>query len=179
MQCVWIILKPSPWPSLWNNCLSRNWSLVSKRLGATAQHHCCHWGKEEGRFRAGESGGECQKFPVHKRAVWTIHLYICCSAAQSCPTFYDPMDCSTPGFPVLHYLLVLAQTHVRWVGDAIKPSHPLSSPYTFSVWKCKTTLCMVLVSLRKWKQSCFKQRMIFRLNNQTLSSLLLKNSNSV
>ena len=38
------------------------------------------------------------------------------------------MDCSTPGFPVLHHLPELAQTHVRWVGDAIQPSHPLLSP---------------------------------------------------
>ena len=36
------------------------------------------------------------------------------------------MDCSTPGLPVLHYLLEFAQTHVHWVGDAIQPSHPLS-----------------------------------------------------
>ena len=40
----------------------------------------------------------------------------------------QPMDCSTPGFPVLHHLLELAETHVHWVGDAIQPSHPLSSP---------------------------------------------------
>ena len=39
-----------------------------------------------------------------------------------------PMDCSTPGFPVHHQLLELAQTHVHRVGDAIQPSHPLSSP---------------------------------------------------
>ena len=38
------------------------------------------------------------------------------------------MDCSTPGFPVLHHLPELAQTHVHWVSDAIKSSHPLSSP---------------------------------------------------
>ena len=38
------------------------------------------------------------------------------------------MDCSMPIFPVLHYLLELAQTHVQWVGDAIQPSHPVSSP---------------------------------------------------
>ena len=47
---------------------------------------------------------------------------------QLCPTLGDPMDCSMPGFPVLHYLPELAQTHVHWVDDAIKPSHPLSSP---------------------------------------------------
>ena len=50
------------------------------------------------------------------------------SVDQSCPTLCDPMDCSTPGFPVHHQLLELAQTHVRWVGDAPHPSHPLSSP---------------------------------------------------
>ena len=53
----------------------------------------------------------------------------CCSVTKLCPTLYDPMDCSIPGFPLLHYLLEVAQTHVHWVGDAIKPSHLLSSPY--------------------------------------------------
>ena len=38
------------------------------------------------------------------------------------------MDCSKPGFPVHHHLPELAQTHIHWVGDAIQPSHPLSSP---------------------------------------------------
>ena len=42
--------------------------------------------------------------------------------------FVTPMDCSTPGFPVLHHRLEFAQTHVHWVGDAIQPSHPLSPP---------------------------------------------------
>ena len=49
------------------------------------------------------------------------------SVAQSCPTICDPMDCSTPGFPVHHQLPELAQTHVHPVDDAIQPSHPLSS----------------------------------------------------
>ena len=52
----------------------------------------------------------------------------CCSASQSCPTLCDTMDCNTPGFPVLHYLPEFAQTHVRWVGVAIQPSHPLLPP---------------------------------------------------
>ena len=51
----------------------------------------------------------------------------CCSASQSCLTVRNPMDCSTPGFLVLHHLLELAQTHVNWVSDAIQPFHPLSS----------------------------------------------------
>ena len=49
----------------------------------------------------------------------------CCSVDKSCPTIFDPMDCSTPGFPVLHCLPEFAQTHVHWVSDAIQPSHPL------------------------------------------------------
>ena len=50
------------------------------------------------------------------------------SVAQSCPTLCDPMNCSTPGLPVHHQLPESTQTHVLWVGDAIQPSHPLSSP---------------------------------------------------
>ena len=48
--------------------------------------------------------------------------------AQLCPTLCDPMNCSTTGLPVHHQLLESTQAHVHWVGDAIQPSHPLSSP---------------------------------------------------
>ena len=50
------------------------------------------------------------------------------SVAQLCPILCDPMDCSMPRLPVHHQLLEFTQTHVHWVGDAIQPSHPLSSP---------------------------------------------------
>ena len=50
------------------------------------------------------------------------------SVAQSCPTLCNPMNCSMPGLPVHHQLLEFTQTHVHQVGDAIQPSHPLSSP---------------------------------------------------
>ena len=50
------------------------------------------------------------------------------SVAQSCLTLCDPMNCSTPGLPVHHQLPEFTQTHVHRVGDAIQPSHPLSSP---------------------------------------------------
>ena len=50
------------------------------------------------------------------------------SAAQSCPTLCDPMDCSTPGPPVHHQLPEFTQTHVHCASDAIQPSHLLSSP---------------------------------------------------
>ena len=52
----------------------------------------------------------------------------CCSGAKSCPTFCNTMDCSLPGFPVLHHLLEFTQTHVHWVSDATQPSHPLLPP---------------------------------------------------
>ena len=67
--------------------------------------------------------------PQHSTAV-AVH-------SRSCPTFSNPMDCSTPGFPVLHHLPEFAQTHVHLVGDAIQPSHPLppSSPtFSLSYW---------------------------------------------
>ena len=51
----------------------------------------------------------------------------CCSVAQSCPTLCGPVDCSTPGFPVPHYLLEFAQAHVHWFGDAIQPFRALLS----------------------------------------------------
>ena len=47
---------------------------------------------------------------------------------HSCLTLCDPMNCSTPGLPVHHQLSESTQTHVHWVGDAIRPSHPLLSP---------------------------------------------------
>ena len=50
------------------------------------------------------------------------------SVTQSCPTLCDPMNHSMPGLPVHHQLLESTHTHVHWVGDAIQPSHPLSSP---------------------------------------------------
>ena len=50
------------------------------------------------------------------------------SVAQSCPTLWYPMDCSTPGLPVHHQLPEFTQTHVLRVNDAIQPSHVLSSP---------------------------------------------------
>ena len=51
----------------------------------------------------------------------------CCSRslAKWCLTLCSLMDCSMAGFPVLHYLPESAQTHVRWISDAIQPSHPL------------------------------------------------------
>ena len=56
-----------------------------------------------------------------------LHDYFS-SVAQSCPTLCNPMNYSTPGLPVHHRLPEVTQTYVHRVGDAIQPSHPLSSP---------------------------------------------------
>ena len=61
------------------------------------------------------------KLVIHESAQFS-------AVAQSCLTLCNPMDCSTPGFPVYHQLPEPMQTHVHWVCDAIHPSHPLSSP---------------------------------------------------
>ena len=78
---------------------------------------------------------ECQRIDAFKlcwrrflRVPWTARRLVqFSSVAQSCLTLWDPMNCGKPGCPVHHQLLELAQTHVHWVGDAIQPSHPLSS----------------------------------------------------
>jgi len=71
---------------------------------------------------------------IRKLQIKTTVRYHCTpmqfsSVTQSCPTLHDPMDCSTPGFPVLYHLPELAQTRVHRISDAIQPSHPLSSPF--------------------------------------------------
>ena len=66
-------------------------------------NHCKYWNKE--------------KFPE-------AHFS---SVVQSCLTLCEPVDCSMPGFPVLHHLPEVAQIHAHWVGDAIQPSYPLLS----------------------------------------------------
>ena len=55
------------------------------------------------------------------------------SVAQLCPILCDPMNRSTPGLPVHHQLPEFTQTRVHWVGNAIQPSHLLSSPFPPSI----------------------------------------------
>ena len=83
------------------------------------------------------------------REVAVHHGGGCCLVPQSSPTLRDPMDCSMPGFPIFHYLLESAQTHILWVDDAIQPSHPplplLLLPSIFPsirVFSSETALCI-------------------------------------
>ena len=99
--------------------------------------------------------GKLSKCKLNGEILWCMHVYTCVyvhayehmpeftclvpkklrptsvqfsSIAQSCLALCDPMNHSTPGLPVHHQLLEFTQTHVHWVGDAIQPSQPLSSP---------------------------------------------------
>ena len=84
-----------------------------------------------------------------------VSIWCCCLVAQSCLTLCNTMNCNTPGFPVLHYPPEVAQTHVRWVSDAIQPSHPLLSPSPFDF------------SLTQ-HHGCFPVRRLFALGGQSI-----------
>ena len=91
-------------------------------------------GSEALEWRRGNQRKECltQRLECRcsctKRVMELVQFRSVGSVAQSCPTLCDPMDSSTSGLPVHHQLPESTQTHVHWVGDAIQPSHPLSSP---------------------------------------------------
>ena len=70
----------------------------------------------------------CLKTNKQTKTHSTLYYFQFSSVSQSCPTLCNPMDYSTSGFPVYHQLLEFTQTHGHWVGDAIQPSHPVSSP---------------------------------------------------
>ena len=74
------------------------------------------------------------KYKIYFHVVQSVDHFLqissswCSLVTQLCPILCDPMDCSMPGFPVLHCLPEFVQTQVHWVSDAIQPSHPLSPP---------------------------------------------------
>ena len=85
--------------------------------------------------RPGISQSQVSWFAGRFFTIWANLVVQFSSVTQSCPTLCDTMDYTTPGFPVHHQLLEIAQTHVHRVCDAIQPSHPLLSPSppTFSL----------------------------------------------
>ena len=82
-----------------------------------------------------------------------------CSFTQLCLTLCNPMDCSTPGFPVFHHLLEFAQTHVHWVSDTIQRSCSLSSPSpTFNMFQNQ--------GLFQWVSSSHQEAKVLELQLQ-------------
>ena len=94
--------------------------------------HCVSWGHC---FVFVPSGLLYYNFPknrkIHVHEVfclkWCIYM-ICCWVTKLYLSLCNPMDCSTPGFSVLHCLPEFAQIHIRWLGDAIHPYYPLLIP---------------------------------------------------
>ena len=83
------------------------------------------------KLKINKLGGNLMNIYLYLYVYMSIYIYIFIkfsSVAQSCPTVCDPINRSTPGLPLHHQLPEFTQTHVHWIGDAIQPSHPLSSP---------------------------------------------------
>ena len=93
--------------------------------------------------------------------------------AQSCPTLCNAMDCSTPGLPVHHQLLESTHTHVRWVSDAIQPSHPLLYlPSIFPSIRVFSNEWALCIRWPRWSFNFFFFfASIFPVNTQDWSSL--------
>ena len=110
--------------------LEVHWHKVSPPLrdGECSARGMC---KDPGSFlRKQNDGKDMDPWHSQRNKFTTTRYYIqFSSVAQSYLTLCGPMDCSMSGFPVRHQLPEFAQTHVHWVGDAIQPSHLLSSPY--------------------------------------------------
>ena len=105
--CLWTIL---PYLILFHNCPSP--MLPKEKVG------CNPPGKQnKTKKNKGQEGHSKYIISIKKVNKFS-------SVTQSCPTFCNPMNCSTPGFPVHNQLLELTQTHVDGVSDAIQPSHP-------------------------------------------------------
>ena len=119
--------QTSPSPPSWAEESLREWMVF---LRPRLRCHLCFIGQSKSHSQSKFKG--CGNSP-NLRDFGKSFKDICrkfssVQLTQSCPTLCDPMNCSTPGFPVHHQLPEFIQTHVHRVGDAIHPSHPLSFP---------------------------------------------------
>ena len=94
-------------------------SILAWRIPKTETGHYSPWGHKE--------LNTTEQLKTHNISLISLCVHFS-SVTQSCPALCDPMNYSISGFPVHHQLPEFTQTHVHWVGDAIQPSHPLSSP---------------------------------------------------
>ena len=125
VQCINSIEVEKPWVNKTWICILLNASILimSKLYSLIPHFQICKMGRII--IVPPWSCWVKQRHCVCKHLAWA--WVFCCSVAKSCPTLCDPKNCSTPGFPVLHYFPGFAQIHVHWVRDAIQPSHSLSS----------------------------------------------------
>ena len=135
-KCSWKKKKKDVRKCLWGTCTTGLTFLqFCQHLRGLLMGSCCHFclgprmNTQEADLRpslSDEPGPPRAALQPESEPPSQVHPFS--SVAQSCPTLCDPMDCSTPGFPVHHQLPEPTQTHIHRVSDAIQPSHPLSSP---------------------------------------------------
>ena len=113
-HCLNVILRSAIFSLGQSNAWGLLWVEINPRVDS-CQFHCA-WASSEYLIR------------VLQSRLKIVHSVQFSSVTQSCPTLCNPMNCSTPGLPVHHQLPESTQNHVHWVGDAIQPPHPLSSP---------------------------------------------------
>ena len=127
---------------------------------AIKRRKCCHLQRHRWILRVHlKMDGSYAKWnkPDRERQI-TCGFTCCCSVTRSCPTLCDPMDCSTPGFPVLHSLPEFAQAHVHQIGDANQLSHPLtlfSCPQIFPSIRVFSNESAFHIRWRKYWSFCF------------------------
>ena len=97
-------------------------------------------------------------FQVGRRKKKNLPMICCCSVAHLCPTL-QPMACSMPGFPVLHYLPKFAQTHAHWACDVIQLFHPLLPPPALSLSQHQ--------GLYQWVGSWHQVAKVLKLQNRS------------
>ena len=135
--------------------LSQSSSIFHVPIPQKRHWHCVKLGPSPNIFRAWSKSISGQPSSMAHHPILCSHSfflqYWCCSVSQSCPTLCDPMDWSTPGFPVPHHLPECAQVHVHCISDAILPSHPLthssSAPFPVSEIPTKKKPCRSVILL--------------------------------
>ena len=115
--------EQSPTSISWTHHPFNSPQLFTVPLSGVEHRNSGEWGRE--RMRRWEGRGETGPL---KDSIFTLSLVQFGSVHSLSCVRCNPMDCSTPGFPVHHQLPELAQIQVHRVSDAIQPSHPLSSP---------------------------------------------------
>ena len=123
------VASPTQWTWIWANCRSL-WRTEEPGMLQSMGLQSWTWLKDWTAKTMVRKASSFSRFST------TLVIFLClnfrhpscCSVTKSCSTMCDPMDCSNPGFPVLHCLPQFVQTPVHWVSDAIHLSHPLSHP---------------------------------------------------
>ena len=127
-RCFWGLWGCRLPKEVWTRLVSREVLLLKRKLKLPGKLSSCIFSLLDMELGGWDSSPEPAAIKPCVFVLITVSLAFS-SVAQSCMTLCDPMNRSTPGLPVHHHLPEFTQTHVHQIGDAIQPSHPLSSPF--------------------------------------------------